>query len=469
MALSKEEKKTKKAAKLLARKHNAEGLRHKLAQDHLQREIAAHDLWYHSLENTLRHLLLKIKEPLYRQNIEALWVNLERAYDKKDALISRIIYLKGIGNNQYQRTIANFCLISDRTINTFLSDLENMVKANTIRIEVALKHGRDETFYHFNTQKTAETHLYMLLYSGHEHADIHFWNMRGENVVRKDEDYSAYLNIRETLSSVLEDTFTNIWEQYKAAIKTYIACTAENQKQVRKLRKKESMLAGIITVQAKQINLNSNLIKNLRSEITAYKTGERQAHFRDRREKHKDASIRLKRCMNRGLKIDELHLSILVKMSDDTIEWLVAAQKKCEKIMLMAALCRKLETGREKVLPYGSVTTKIDPLEKASTRRQDSLDEATLQVEDILATGTDLGKLWRRMSKAELIRRSLVREKMELKRENLLLESLLRNKSERKVFLETVKCNSYPRPLKRSVAQVNTVEGSLEIKKFIRT
>ncbi|XP_059051677.1 dynein regulatory complex subunit 2-like [Achroia grisella] len=461
MALTKEEKRAKKEAKRLEKLKAEEELRKKLKRDELQREMAAQALKRDELDRTWRELMLKIKEPVFRQDIEVMWHTFERVYDKKDYLINHTMKLMDVADDQFQRTVASFCDTIDTMINKFLCDLEDMSKENERRTSGLLKRGEDDTIQIMTDHNTAETHLQLLLYHGRNTADTLAWTTRGENLVKEDEERVKYANDRENLRSYLENNYNTLWEQYKAVLKAYVVDTADNQKQVRKLRRKENLMADIIASQSKKIASSDGILKRLRTELAAYESGTKQAVFRDRRNRHRAACYRLKQCLINGCNTDVKQLAILVKLSDSSIEWLEQAAKKGEKILRMAALCRKFETRREKVLPFGS-TLPHSPTQ-ANVRKQQFDDSLVVNA---ISSTCGLTRLWQRIAKAELTKRALLREKMLLQHENALIMKKIEEYKERKIGPEIQICSCNKHGLIKSVSRPTAVDGALEISKY---
>ncbi|XP_053609255.1 dynein regulatory complex subunit 2-like [Plodia interpunctella] len=469
MALTKEEKKAKKEQKRLEKLKAEEELRKKLKREALEREIAAQALKRDEVDKTWREMMLKIKEPVFKQDIEVMWHTFERAYDKQDHLINYTIKLMNIADDQFQRTVASFCDTIDTMINKFLADLEALSKDNDIRTAALLKMGEDDFTQIMTDHNTAETHLQLLIFHGHSTADTLAWTTRGENLVKEDEERTKYLDERENLRSFLEDNYNAMWDEYKAVLKAYVLDTADNQKQVRKLRRKENLMADIIASQGKKIANSDGLLKRLRTELAAYESGTKQAVFRDRRNRHRAACFRLKQALINGVTTDVNQLAVLVKESDTAVEWLEQAAKKGEKILRMGALCRKFETLREKVLPYGSHRPHSPTSEKDDIRRQISLarlGEDSL-VTNAIATTSGLSRMWQRVANAELGKRALFREKMLLEHENAMIMRKLREMKDSSITPDPgLQCICSKAPTNKTINRPNAVDGPLSLLKY---
>lgn len=481
--LTKEEKKARKEAKKLEKIKAQIEARKQQKRLELQREMAAQALKRGELDRSWREMMLKIKEPIFRKDVEVMWHTFERVYDKKDHLINHTMKLMKTADDQYQRTFASFCDTIDTMINKFLGELEDMDRENQIRMANLLKRGQDDRDAFMTDHTAQETHLQLMLYHAHTTADALAWTTRGENLVKEDEERIKYLNIREDLRSFLEYVYNSMWEEYKAVLKTYVVNTADNQKQVRKLRRKENIMADIIATQGKRIATNDELLKKLRGELQQYESGSKQAVFRDRRDRHRAACSKLKQDLQNGVSTDEKQLTLLVKISDDAAEWLEKANAKCEKILRMAAMCRRYETLREKVLPFGTdVPQSQTDIKNISRRNQ---PEDALVINAIAAT-TGLTRLWHRVAKAELSRRALAREKVLLEQENEDIVAKIQQFSEAKSNLAPTRCTCWEDLLLQKIVEEqcycndelvrvttrieriipNAVDGGLDLRKY---
>lgn len=410
----KKQKEAKLAAEIAARK--------RLKRAQLEREIKAQALRRDELDRNWRALILKIKEPVFKQDIEIMWNTFERVYDKKDHQITYTMLLLKVADDQFQRTVASFCDTIDTMIVKFLIDLEELSKNNDRKTAELLTRGQEYAAVIMKDHDVAETHIQLLLYHRRKEGDTEVWTKRGENLVKEDEQRIKYASERENLRSFLENDYNNMWEDYKAVLKGYVNETADNQKRVRRLRLKENTMADIIASQGRKIANSDGLLKRLRAELAAYESGTRQAVFRDRRDRNRAACHRLKMRMINGVKLDTSQLGVLVKATDSTLEWLNAAHKKAEKILRMAAMCRKFELQREKVLPYGTELPHLPIKNKTSKQKISKQNSDDSLVLNAISTTCGLTRLWQRVAKVEMTRRALLREKQLLLQENKMIE-----------------------------------------------
>lgn len=465
MVLSKEEKKAKKEAKLREKLRAETELRKKVKRGELMRELAAQSLKKKQLDKAWRELMMKIKEPEFKQDIEILWHIFERAYDQKNHVINYTMKLSDVADDQFQRTVANFCVVIDKMVVNFLEDLDLLSKQNDKRTDDLLRAGEEEVAQIMKDHNAAETHLQLLIFHGHFTADTTAWTTRGEDLVRQDEDSTKYANERDTLRSFLEDSYNFVWDEYKFVLKNYIVGTADIQKEVRKLRFKENIMSDIIASQGKKIANSGGLLKRLRTELAAYEGGEKQAIFRNRRDRHRAACHKLKKRLINGCATDANQMAVLVKASDGAIEWLEYVAKKGEKILRLAALCRKFEGQREKVMPFGSNRPFSPTKGKSETRKFKKLEDP--MVAEAISTTSGLTRLWQRISKAELTKRALEREKQLLEQENAYIMRKINEFQENKYGPGSQKCICIGTPVKKGAINPPTsIKGILEICKY---
>ena len=120
----------------------------------------------------------------------------------------------------------------------------------------------------------------------------------------------------------------------------------------------------------------------------------------------------------RGQKED--HLGTLVTNSLNCMETLKGYQNLGERILKTAELCRKLETEKEKVLPF----YQSDP---------DAQEESEQQVEKIIGVDPhtynefkQLDNFYKRYNKVHLDKLAIQKQKATLEKENLFFKNLLK-------------------------------------------
>ena len=129
---------------------------------------------------------------------------------------------------------------------------------------------------------------------------------------------------------------------------------------------------------------------------------------------------KLKQNMTKQRDEKERHIGMLAMNSLKCMQTLKEYQKLGEKILKTAELCRKLETEKEKVLPF----YQTDP---------DSMVESELQVEKIVGIEKgaynefkQLDNFYKRYNKVHLDKLAIEKQKATLEKENLFFKNLLK-------------------------------------------
>ncbi|XP_041978895.1 dynein regulatory complex subunit 2-like [Aricia agestis] len=450
----KKKAKLSKEEKELVRKQKELEARKEFKRKELKREIAAHARKKDEVDKGWVKMMLKIKEPFIRNDLEATWKTYDRALNKRDHQMRYLMKLMDAAENQMQYTVAYYSDVIDTMIRNFFTDIEKLTKENEMHINECITSGKGELNKIANDQKLAEDHLQLATFDAHTKADTLAWMTRGIHLVKQDEERNQYENERDSLRSLLENSYSNMWDDFKAVLKSYIVNTAETQKEARKLRQKDHVMAEIIGNQALQIKNSDETLKRLQSELSEYDSGTKQAVFRDRRDKYRNACQRLKKMLSDDCDLDDKQLGILVNESNDAIEWLEAGYKKGDKLLRLAAVCRKFETQREKILPFENAIPHDN--ESVKTHSENSL------IKGALSYTSGLTRLWQKITNAELSKKALLHEKRQLEAENSFLIETIQKSEEMTLGFEQNACPCNERDGDPPVA----IEGDLELRKY---
>ena len=139
----------------------------------------------------------------------------------------------------------------------------------------------------------------------------------------------------------------------------------------------------------------------------------------------------LKRKMTIFRQEEAKRLSNLTKNSKACMDTLKSYQKLGEKILKTAELCRKLETEREKVLPFYEAET--DAVEDEPEYKLDKIDGLDKAVYNEFQT---LDNFYKRYNKVLLDKVAIDKQKASLEKENMFFKSLL------KQYLDGVSVNN---------------------------
>jgi len=240
---------------------------------------------------------------------------------------------------------------------------------------------------------------------------------------RNAEDYNM---LRDTLERVIK----RIEEDFDTAHSNYMANTEARETEFKQLIKKDKTAAESIDRQTRRLQRLQDSINYWRTKIAnnARECDERNRAMRE----EKDAIARhfqdLKGRMAKFRDAEAKRLQELTLNSRRAIGSLTEKLKKSESILKLGELNRKMETEREKVLPFYAST-----VEDEESAAQSVLDVTkTLQA---TATGRDgkqveewdyLNSFFKRYNKVLLDELAISREKGRLEQENADLRAILK-------------------------------------------
>ena len=104
------------------------------------------------------------------------------------------------------------------------------------------------------------------------------------------------------------------------------------------------------------------------------------------------------------------------------MDTLMGVMKLGEKILKTAELCRKLETEREKVLPFYESQADSEPLPDVPI---EAIEGMKLQAQDNYNEYTLLDNFFKRYNKVLLDKVAIDRQKQKLESENMFIKNLL--------------------------------------------
>eukprot|EP00002_Diphylleia_rotans_P003339 TRINITY_DN1227_c0_g1_i4.p1 TRINITY_DN1227_c0_g1~~TRINITY_DN1227_c0_g1_i4.p1 ORF type:complete len:414 (-),score=100.73 TRINITY_DN1227_c0_g1_i4:156-1397(-) len=198
---------------------------------------------------------------------------------------------------------------------------------------------------------------------------------------QRDEIKNRNLEEQNVMKIMLENQIEELERHFDNAHQNYVANTEQKTTSFKMLTKRDQESAKTIDTQMKKL-------QKLQDQTTHWKTkmannvAECEARNRALKEE-KDAIVahyqELKSRMNRFRDEQGKRLTELTTNSGECIKKLQSRIEKGEKILKLSEMNRKLETEREKVLPFYPSTVSAD--EEQEIQRQ--YEEEKMQIEDI--------------------------------------------------------------------------------------
>lgn len=243
---------------------------------------------------------------------------------------------------------------------------------------------------------------------------------------------NQYNEDSETMKHDLIKKIELLDQDFEISFSNYVSDTDVNSAEYTKQLENNEKAAKQIGTLMKEIGRYKEIITNLslKKSQNAKECGARNDKLMGEKKMILKHYHELKRKMTQFREEEAKSLSNLAKNAKDCSDTLKGYQKLGERILKTAELCRKLETEREKVLPFYEAET-------------DNMEEAKHQIEKI--EGLDksvynefqlLDNFYKRYNKVLLDKIAIEKQKGSLDKENMFFKSLL------KQYLDGVSVNN---------------------------
>jgi len=380
--------------------------------------------------NQWRKLMRLVKVEDLRKEIEIISQNHEREVDRKDAIIQMLDRDLEDSEEQYQMALRSHLLIVDRLI-----DLHN---AKIKGIEFEFERELQELVEEFG----AEAREILAMHAKHkkEMLDImalmeaefneqeqearqEFESQREEIKNKNSEEYNV---LRFTLEGLIEE----LERHFDSAHANYMATTEQRTQDFKHLTIKDQQSAKTIEMQMRKLQRLQDSLAHWKTKLAS---NQRECDERNRAlREEKDAISRhfqeLKSRMNKFRESEGRRLQELVINSQSALKSLKAKLEKAERILKLSELARKLETEREKVLPFyeSSVEEEEKAAADAADIRKSLQTSATGKDGQVVEEWDYLNNFFKRYNKVLLDEMAIERERDRLQRENTDLRSILK-------------------------------------------
>lgn len=409
--LTPEERKLLRAQKKAEKKRAAAERARKLKFDYLGRETKYGSLTIRRHEKQWRDMLMKISVAHMREELQYAWHNFERIIDAKDFTISLLMDEIRDAEEQYMINLRQHNENIDRLIRLFDEKLDEIWEDYSKNVEQLEEMASSEAGAMRQSAADGENFLKTMLYGLEMESKAHAKEVRGEYLSKIDEEEKKYADTIQTLKGQLEKRLEQLWNTTQEFVQGHVNRTAIRQKEYVTLKQQDDALQTILVQQLAKIRKFYDLIKNLRQRYTEIEK-EQQSVIDDLKMEHNYFNkifFTLKRRLERDTAVDKKHLVLLTKKSNEIIDILNEYKKKGKFILTLAAVFRKMETLREKIMPFP-----IPPPAKQATKSVVDLTIGEFE-------GDDLYFFWHRVGEADALRYSMNEEKEFLIADNELL------------------------------------------------
>lgn len=162
------------------------------------------------------------------------------------------------------------------------------------------------------------------------------------------------LNLQ-TMTQDRELQMENLWKEFQSVLNEYLQRTEEFHNEYVDLRQKDDEDTKIIRFHYVEVVRATDLIADLKFGLTAYRD-ENRIHVVELKRYKKlllAKQISQKLNMEQGMRKDKDNMRLMVVGSHAANTQLKGLMKKGEAILQIGSICRKLETEREKIMPFG--------------------------------------------------------------------------------------------------------------------
>eukprot|EP00960_Hanusia_phi_P059657 764244-Hanusia_phi.AAC.2 len=431
------------------RRRKEEGMRRKLMEDMAQ-ESRFSKLNLAKIQNQWRKLMRLSKVESLRKDIEIMSQNHEREVDMKDAIIQMLDRDLDDAEEQYQIALRSHLQNVDTLIELYNSKVRQLEKEfeeeilqiqndfQTERSDIVSKHTRAKgelsEIIDLVEQQFRDTEL-----EAKQDFDSYCEELKNKN-----------LEDRNVLKIMLESQIEGLENHFANAAETYDQTTRQRTQQFRNLTAKDRNAAQTIETQLKRLQRLQDTLSHWRMKIASNvkECEERNRLMREERDQISRHFQELKLRMNKMRDEQSARLMELSLQSRKSVLALEGQKKRAETILRYAELNRKLETEREKILPFYPIAAIGEdpsiPEELATEARAMSsyaLGHDGKQVEE----WNYLEVFFRRYNRVLLDKVAISKEKERLRNENEELKSIL------KQYLDGISVNaqvlSEPNPL----------------------
>nr|CAD7412045.1 unnamed protein product [Timema poppensis] len=431
----------------------------KLKRDHLSRELKMGKHAFTEIMKKQSELMSKLKTGELKRSIELLWETINNTVDMKDMSANLLLDELESIDEEYHKNFRAHLQTIEGFINLYQRRIQEMQQDYKTKLNSILDQDKEFIKTQMESYDTEEYNFNLIYY------EMEKRNAQWLGLI--DEEKLPILLIEKQMDDEdkkdLDSAFTLRWNpmftKYMDFLEMYHANVDETLTRYREMKEKDERDAQILKRQTikmdylhetihKMEQYNFDLQENHEEKVSDLKYQRKfltqyYCQIRDElKEHHEDDYRRLKL------------LSIQSNMTTSRLQKLV---EKREKILKLAAKCRKFEMQKEKVLPFlreKACYYKNDSLndidcenDKKEIDGNDSINETgttiKIKIQDEFIKNTtnslkELKNFWLCVAQADMTRTSLKQEHDKLELENKYLRQLV------KCYLSEAPCNAIP-------------------------
>ncbi|XP_051163802.1 dynein regulatory complex subunit 2-like [Leptopilina boulardi] len=403
------EKRERKNLEIEERKKN-------FKREQLKREIKLGSQNAIQLQNSWREIMMKIKMPNIKENVEIACHTFNRVLDFKDYSISFLLDAIDNAEEQYQMNERDHIEKIDEFLKIQqirLKSLESNYQINLEKLINEFKIERDKINYE-NEEETI--YLQTTIFAMNQKFEESLNNVKTTVFGKVESQASDFRDIRKMEEGFKIKNIKDSWQELQNVFADYESKTKERRNAYENLKTKDQFERNIIANQVDQTAFAFEEIRKLKKKISNVKlTNEEPINdiIKQRNFFQKSYWIVKNRFLNEQM-TDKKLLKIMTIEYNKTIHHLNKLVKKLENILIVMQICQKYETENEKIIPIESIIQE---------RNKITILNWTRGVEELQL----MENFWKRVGSAETIMNELKHEREILIEESNYLRQCLKN------------------------------------------
>lgn len=271
-------------------------------------------------------------------------------------------------------------------------------------------------------------------------------NVRAEYFSKLEEEGTKYNQVIHRLRGVLEKDLAMMHRQTRDFLQYYEEKTRARKREHDKLKAQDDSVQKLLVIQLEKLRKMYENVRRLKSKYTDSRKllKNKLKDIKDENDYFALVYNSLKRKLEKDRKRDFDQMRILTINYNSAMQYLEKLKEKGEHILHAAAVCRKLETQEEKIVPFPVPAGTVKVCMEEQEEYLESLD-----------------LFWQRVAQAEASRYSINEEREFLKTENRILQIKLHK------YCQCVTCPAIKSNIVSDSSKgLYVTEGALEMKKY---
>ncbi|ENN76352.1 hypothetical protein YQE_07129, partial [Dendroctonus ponderosae] len=445
--LTPEERKELRALKKAEKKQKRQEKKKQLKRELLTREINYGAVTLKRQEKTWRQLLIGLKVPEMRKDLEFAWHHFERLVDCKDFAISLLLDELDKANGQYFLNMKTHSEHIDQLLQMFADQVQQLQQDYSNQAEELEKEHQFNADQLEAGSSEEENYLKTVLYILQLEMKEVKRTRHAEYFSKLEEQDSKQHQLVQRMKGILEQLHLQVWTDTVQFLQRHQNSIKERKKIHLEMKSEDDKLQLLIRNQLEHIRSSHNTIRSLKvkeAELEKF-LGRHVADLQSEFDFFTFAFNSLKTKLTKDRRLDFQKLNCLTIHYNEVIAYMESLEAKGKHILHVGSVCRKLETVKEKILPF--------PANFVNEMSKPSVSEVSEYMEA-------LELFWQRVGRADAARYGVNEEREFLITENEILKRRLHQ------YCQCLKCPDF-QPFQTTSRPCRTItEGVLELKKY---